>query len=54
MGPILVGMAKPVHIVPQGADVSDIVNTAVLATVDAQERARAAQQPPPKLTGTRV
>ena len=54
VGPILVGMAKPVHIVQQGSDVSDIVNTAVLATVDAQERARAAQQPPPKLAGTRV
>jgi len=54
VGPILVGMAKPVHIVQQDSDVSDIVNTAVLATVDAQERARAAQQPPPKLAGTRV
>ncbi len=43
VGPILVGMAKPVHIVQQDSDVSDIVNTAVLATVDAQERARRAQ-----------
>ncbi len=43
VGPILVGMAKPVHIVQQDSDVSDIVNTAVLATVDAQERARQAQ-----------
>jgi malate dehydrogenase (oxaloacetate-decarboxylating)(NADP+) len=45
VGPILVGMAKPVHIVQQDSDVSDIVNTAVLATVDAQERARAATEP---------
>jgi malate dehydrogenase (oxaloacetate-decarboxylating)(NADP+) len=45
VGPILVGMAKPVHIVQQDSDVSDIVNTAVLATVDAQERARAAKEP---------
>ena len=45
VGPILVGMAKPVHIVQQDSDVSDIVNTAVLATVDAQERARAASEP---------
>jgi malate dehydrogenase (oxaloacetate-decarboxylating)(NADP+) len=54
VGPILVGMAKPVHIVQQDSDVSDIVNTAVLAAVDAQERARAAQEPPPKRAGTRV
>ena len=45
VGPILVGMAKPVHIVQQDSDVSDIVNTAVLATVDAQERARTASEP---------
>jgi hypothetical protein len=31
--------------VQQDSDVSDIVNTAVLATVDAQERARAAKEP---------
>ncbi len=43
VGPILVGMAKPVHIVQRDSDVSDIVNIAVLATVDAQERARESQ-----------
>src|SRR3989441_105091 len=47
IGPILVGMAQPVHILQRGAEVNDIVNMAVIAAVDAQEhgprpRARAA------------
>jgi len=37
LGPILMGMAKPVHVLQQGASVSDIVNMAALAVVDAQE-----------------
>ena len=40
IGPILVGMAKPVHVLQRGSDASDIVNIAVIAAVDAQERAR--------------
>lgn len=36
IGPILVGMNKPVHILEMGADVRDIVNVAILAVVDAQ------------------
>ena len=38
--PILEGMAKPVHVLQRGSDVSDIVNIAVIAAVDAQERDR--------------
>jgi len=41
IGPILVGLAQPIHVLQRGADVDDIVNMAVLAAVDAQERARA-------------
>jgi malate dehydrogenase (oxaloacetate-decarboxylating)(NADP+) len=37
IGPILVGMAQPVHILQRGSDVNDIVNMAVIAAVDAQE-----------------
>src|SRR5947208_3549023 len=37
IGPILVGMAQPVHVLQRGSDVSDIVNMAVIAAVDAQE-----------------
>ncbi|MEO6445980.1 MAG: NADP-dependent malic enzyme [Gemmatimonadaceae bacterium] len=40
IGPILVGMARPVHILEQGADVQDIVNMAAVAVMDAQERSR--------------
>lgn len=40
IGPILVGMARPVHVLQRGSDVSDIVNIAVIAAVDAQERLR--------------
>ncbi len=40
IGPILVGMAGPVHVLQRGSDVDAIVNLAVIAAVDAQERAR--------------
>ena len=40
IGPILVGMALPVHVLQRGADVNDIVNMAVLAAVDAHELRR--------------
>jgi malate dehydrogenase (oxaloacetate-decarboxylating)(NADP+) len=37
IGPILVGMDKPVHVIQRGDEVKDIVNLAGLAVVDAQE-----------------
>jgi malate dehydrogenase (oxaloacetate-decarboxylating)(NADP+) len=37
IGPILQGMAKPVHVLQRGVDVSDVVNMAAIAVVDAQE-----------------
>jgi malate dehydrogenase (oxaloacetate-decarboxylating)(NADP+) len=42
IGPILVGMAHPVHVLEQGADVQEIVNMAAVAVIDAQWRVRAA------------
>ncbi|SNB45961.1 NADP-dependent malic enzyme [Geobacter sp. DSM 9736] len=36
VGPILMGMKKPVHVLQRGDDVSDIVNMAAIAVVDAQ------------------
>ena len=39
IGPILVGMAKPVHVLSRGAEVTDIVNMAAIAVVDAQDAA---------------
>ena len=38
IGPILVGMRRPVHVLEQGADVQSIVNMAAVAVMDAQER----------------
>lgn len=36
VGPILMGMAKPVHVLSRGAEVSDVVNITAIAVVDAQ------------------
>ena len=41
IGPILMGMNKPVHILQLGDDVMDIVNMAAIAVVDAQNSCRA-------------
>jgi malate dehydrogenase (oxaloacetate-decarboxylating)(NADP+) len=43
IGPILMGVSKPVHVLHRGADVDDIVNMATIAVVDAQEAARRGQ-----------
>jgi malate dehydrogenase (oxaloacetate-decarboxylating)(NADP+) len=47
IGPILVGMRRPVHVLERGADVQDIVNMAAVAVVDAQERERGRAPRPP-------
>ncbi|MBI1982898.1 MAG: hypothetical protein HYS61_01720, partial [Acidobacteria bacterium] len=39
LGPILMGMAKPVHVLERGAEVEDIVNMAAIAVVHAQGQA---------------
>jgi malate dehydrogenase (oxaloacetate-decarboxylating)(NADP+) len=44
IGPILVGMRRPVHVLEQGADVQDIVNMAAVAVIDAQERGGGSEQ----------
>ena len=38
IGPILLGMAKPVHVLQRGVEVTDIVNMAAICVVDAQEQ----------------
>ena len=40
IGPILMGMSRPVHLLARGADVEEIVNVAAIAVVDAQEMER--------------
>lgn len=37
IGPILMGMRKPVHVLQRGCDVEDIVNMAAIAVVEANE-----------------
>jgi len=37
IGPILMGMSKPVHVLQRGCEVEEIVNIAAIAVVDAQE-----------------
>jgi malate dehydrogenase (oxaloacetate-decarboxylating)(NADP+) len=40
IGPVLLGMGKPVHVLQTGDEVKDIVRIAALAVVDAQQRER--------------
>jgi malate dehydrogenase (oxaloacetate-decarboxylating)(NADP+) len=37
IGPVLMGLSKPVHVLQRGAEVSDIVNMVAVAVVEAQE-----------------
>ena len=55
LGPILMGMSKPVHLLSRGAEVEEIVNVTAIAVVDAQESAPATQplKVEPELAGTR-
>jgi malate dehydrogenase (oxaloacetate-decarboxylating)(NADP+) len=38
IGPILLGLEKPVHVLQRGVEVSDIVNMATICVIDAQDR----------------
>ncbi len=38
IGPILLGLEKPVHVLQRGVEVMDIVNMAAICVVDALER----------------
>ncbi|MFP5285656.1 MAG: phosphate acyltransferase, partial [Thermoanaerobaculia bacterium] len=40
IGPILLGLDKPVHVLQPGLEVSDIVNMAAICVMDAQESSR--------------
>ena len=46
IGPILLGMAKPIHVLQRGVEVADIVNMATLCVVDAQEQGGAMDEEP--------
>ena len=49
IGPILMGMRKPVHVLQKGVEVADIVNMAAIAVVDAQEKAKRERPATPPL-----
>jgi malate dehydrogenase (oxaloacetate-decarboxylating)(NADP+) len=42
VGPVLMGLSKPVHVLQRGAEVNEIVNVSAIAVVDAQEADRRA------------
>jgi malate dehydrogenase (oxaloacetate-decarboxylating)(NADP+) len=48
LGPILMGLAKPVHVLARGSGVEEIVNMAAIAVVHAQLGVMGIQQSPPK------
>jgi len=37
LGPVLMGMARPVHLLARGAEVEEIVNVVAIAVVDARD-----------------
>jgi malate dehydrogenase (oxaloacetate-decarboxylating)(NADP+) len=43
IGPILLGMARPIHVLQRGSSAADILNLTALAVVDAQERRNGAE-----------
>ncbi len=42
IGPVLMGLSRPVHVLQQGAEVEEVVNMTAIAVVDAQEPRTAA------------
>ena len=44
IGPILMGMNRPVHVLQRGSEAADVVNLTALAVVDAQRRGRGSEQ----------
>ena len=50
IGPILMGMSKPVYVLPRGAEVGDIVNITAIAVVEAQSKS----SPGPSIETARI
>jgi malate dehydrogenase (oxaloacetate-decarboxylating)(NADP+) len=48
LGPLLMGMAKPVHVLQRGCEVEDIVNMAAIAVVHAQVGIIGVREPKPQ------
>jgi malate dehydrogenase (oxaloacetate-decarboxylating)(NADP+) len=52
IGPILMGVSKAVHVLQRGAEVTEIVNMAALAVVDAQDAERQTAETSRAVTGS--
>jgi malate dehydrogenase (oxaloacetate-decarboxylating)(NADP+) len=50
LGPILIGMAKPVHVLARGSEVEEIVNMAAIAVVHAQVGVLGIKQSPARVS----
>ena len=50
IGPILMGMRRPVHLLQHGSEVKDIVYMTAIAVVDAQEAEREVKGPSSEVT----
>ncbi|MBV8207310.1 MAG: NADP-dependent malic enzyme [Acidobacteria bacterium] len=53
LGPVLMGMSRPVHVVQRGASVEEIIHAAAIAVVDAQEAGEIASAPPVRAAATK-
>jgi malate dehydrogenase (oxaloacetate-decarboxylating)(NADP+) len=55
IGPVLLGMARPIHALQRGSEAADVVNLTAIAVVDAQRRgalARSGAKAPPEVVLT--
>jgi malate dehydrogenase (oxaloacetate-decarboxylating)(NADP+) len=46
IGPVLLGMARPIHVLQRGSEAADVVSLTALAVVDAQRRTRSVDRAP--------
>ncbi len=53
IGPVLLGMGKPVHVLQRGVEVTDIVNMTAICVVDAQEQVPQEEASPKRPRGRR-
>jgi malate dehydrogenase (oxaloacetate-decarboxylating)(NADP+) len=45
IGPVLMGMSKPVYVLPRGSEEEDVVNITAMAVVDSQEASHVGSAP---------
>ena len=45
LGPILMGLSKPVHVLQRGSTVEEVIDVAAIAVVDAQRNTKQQNRP---------